>query len=488
MSTNNSKQAAWIAVGSLFSMAFSMVSSMILSRYFDKIEYGTYKQVLFIYTSLLAVFTLGLPKAFSYFLPRSPLDEAKSIIQKITRLFFILGGILSIILFLGSDILAKFFNNDALGHALKIFSPVPFLMMPTMGLEGILATYQKTKVVALYNVVTRTVMLLCVTLPVLLFDLTCNEALIGFTIGSIFTCILALYLKYYPIKSQPNNPTNCSYKEIFGLTMPLFVASIWGVLINSTDQFLISKFFGTETFAVFSNGALELPFVSMIVGACTTVLTPLFTKCIHENKDIHSTIMPVWNSAFNKSAMLIYPVIIFCIIDAELIMTVLYGKIYSGSGTYFQLKLVTYFVRIMAFYSILMALGATRFYAKVYIYGFFCLAFVEYLVVYIIGSPFVIVGVHSVFTIIYCLIFMFYIANRLKVAFVSLIPLKNIVKILLCAIASSIVTKLMCEILYKGADDIVILLIDSLIFCMMHLFLSSMFRINYLSIIKPLKA
>ena len=90
--TNNTKQAAWVALGSMFSFAFGIVSSMILSRYFDKVEYGTYKQVLYVYNSLLAIFTLGLPKAYSYFLPRSPLNEAKSLIKKITNLFFILGG------------------------------------------------------------------------------------------------------------------------------------------------------------------------------------------------------------------------------------------------------------------------------------------------------------------------------------------------------------------------------------------------------------
>src|SRR5690554_7812014 len=85
---NNTVQASWIAIGSLFSFGFGIVSSMILSRYFLKEDYGTYKQVLYVYSTMLTVFTLRLPKAFSYFLPRVDENQAKSLIKKITNLFF----------------------------------------------------------------------------------------------------------------------------------------------------------------------------------------------------------------------------------------------------------------------------------------------------------------------------------------------------------------------------------------------------------------
>ena len=85
--TNNTRQAAWIAIGSLFSFGFTMVSSMILSRYFSKEDYGTYKQVLYVYHTLLTVFTLGLPKAYSYFLPRVGNLQAKHLISKLTTIF-----------------------------------------------------------------------------------------------------------------------------------------------------------------------------------------------------------------------------------------------------------------------------------------------------------------------------------------------------------------------------------------------------------------
>ena len=171
--TNNTRQAAWVAIGSLFSFGIGMVSSIIFSRYFNKADYGTYKQVLYVYHTLLTVFTLWLPKAYSYFLPRVERCQAKSLINKLTSIFVLLGAFFSLLLFLGSSAIADVLNNPNLDKALRLFAVVPMLLLPTMGLEGILSTYRKTQFLAIYTITTRILMLLCIALPVMLFNFGC---------------------------------------------------------------------------------------------------------------------------------------------------------------------------------------------------------------------------------------------------------------------------------------------------------------------------
>lgn len=50
--TNNTQQALWLALSSFSTLALGFVSAAILSRYFDKTEYGTYKQILYVYGTL----------------------------------------------------------------------------------------------------------------------------------------------------------------------------------------------------------------------------------------------------------------------------------------------------------------------------------------------------------------------------------------------------------------------------------------------------
>lgn len=49
---SNTAQSVWLGIGSLLSFSFGIVSAAILSRYLSKLEYGTYKQVLYVYNTL----------------------------------------------------------------------------------------------------------------------------------------------------------------------------------------------------------------------------------------------------------------------------------------------------------------------------------------------------------------------------------------------------------------------------------------------------
>ena len=95
---SNTVQAVWLGLGSFVSFSFGIISAAILSRYLSKADYGTYKQVLYVYNTLLVVFSLGLPRAYSYFLARVPIEAGYSIVRKINLMFLIIGIVFSLFL------------------------------------------------------------------------------------------------------------------------------------------------------------------------------------------------------------------------------------------------------------------------------------------------------------------------------------------------------------------------------------------------------
>lgn len=485
MSTNNTKQAFWVALGSLFSFGFAIVSSMILSRYFDKGDYGTYKQVMYVYNTLLTVFTLGLPKAFSYYLPRVDISQAKDLIKKITRLFFILGAVFSIILYVFAQPIADFMNNQDLKDAIRVFSPVPLMMLPTMGLEGILSTFRKNKFMTLYTVVTRLFMLVCVTTPIIFFNGGYIEAIWGFVISSFISFAFALYLKYMPVRNSGNEKCEITYNQIFKFALPLLYASLWGILIASADQFFISRYFGNEVFAEFSNGAIELPFVGMIVGACATVLSPIFSRMSNEQLDPQKEIYPLWKSVFEKSAKLIYPLVIYSIIFADIIMIVLYGEQYECSATYFRIKSIVDFFRVIVYAPLIINIGKVKYYANVHMYGAIILIILEYISVITINDPHAILVVSVLCTLgrIFCMLI--FVSKFFKVKLYQLFPLYLIFKILIPSIIILVAEHyLLVNIL--NLNNIIVLFISFGLYMIAFYLISSILKIDYKSLIKPL--
>lgn len=383
--TSNSQQAAWVAIGNLFSFLVGIISPMILSRFFDKSDYGTYKQVMYVYNTLLSIFTLGLPNAYAYFLPKYKKDFSRDIISKVTKIFFVLGTVFSLFLLCCAGLIADMMNNPDLKMALIVFSPTPFLLLPTMGLDAIYASFRKTNYLAYYTIATRVLTIGCIIFPVVLFSGDYIHAIIGFNIASLITFFFALYLKSWPVRNVCSTKSNLRYIDIFRFALPLLYASLWGMIIASSNQFFISRFYGTEEFAEFSNGFMEIPFVGMILGAISAVLLPVFSGMDNGNGMGNKAVI-MWNATLMKSAKLIFPMLIFSAFFAEPIMTCMYGDLYSHSAVYFRIKNISSLFLIIPIYPIILSIGKNKAYANVHMIIAVAIVIAEYIVCKICDS------------------------------------------------------------------------------------------------------
>lgn len=478
LETNNTKQALWISIGSFFSSIIGIVSPMILSRYLVKEDYGTYKQVMYIYNTLLVVFTLGLPKAYSYFIPRVPNEEAKSLINKITRIFVLLGLSFSLILFSFAPLFAEYLNNKQLVSALRAFSVVPFLMLPTMGVEGVYAAFRKTQFMALYTVVTRTLTILLTIIPVVVFGGDYIDAIYGFDIACLITCVVALYMKTYPIRNVKSKSTTVEYKEIFSFSIPLLFASFWGIMMNSADQFFVSRYYGTVEFADFSNGFMELPFIGMILNSVAMVLLPVFSGMNSSGAD-NAEIFKVWNSTIDKSIKIIFPMAAYCICFASVIMVCLYGDAYVSSAPYFQFKNVVAFFIIVPFAPILLSIGKAKEYSYVHFVSALLVFGLEYICVKVCNSPYGIAVVSDFCQFVKTVLQLYVVLRVMNVSFLEVIPVKKMLLLLLVSFSAGVISNQLIDGFALGINKWFILFITLIVYILSYYFLCWIFKITY---------
>ena len=473
--SNNSKQAMWVAVGQFFAYAIGIVSPMILSRYFDKGDYGTYKQVMYVYNTLITVFAFGLQKAYSYFIPRVSLGESKDVVKKITNIFLVLGASFSLILFFGAEIISTILKNQDLVLALRVFSPTPLFLLPVMGLDCIMASYKKTQFVAIYSILTKVFTLFCIVLPVMLFKGGYIQAIIGFDIASFISFLLAIYLRNIPTRGVTWEKTKVTYKEIFSYSIPLMIASLWIMIFHSVNQFFVSRFYGNEVFADFSNGFIDFPIIPMVVNSVATVLLPLFSELLVKDK---MAIKTAWTSAMRKSIKITYPIAVFSIVFAGLIMTCFYGNQYESSGAFFIVKNFEGFFSIIPFYPIILALGKTKQYSTIHMIIAIAIIPLEYIVV-ILGMPAIMIGVIYEFCFFLKIVLQFTVVSKtIGMSFRDLIPIKSMLLITLISIVAS------CPsfFAYNSLSEInkfCLLLIAISIFVVVYYLLCWLFHISY---------
>lgn len=484
LKTSNTSQAAWIGIGSLCTFGFTLVSAAILSRYLTKGDYGTYKQVMYVYNTLLAVFTLGLPRAYAYFLPRVKIEEGFSLVKKLNQCFYILGFLFSIFLYFCADYIADILKNEDLKLIIRIFSPTPIFLLPTMGLEGIFATYRKTYWNAIYVIATRILMLLFVAMPVAFYRADSVTAVWGFTLSSLISCIIASYLKRIPFRKIEKIKSNVTYKQIFSFSLPLMFAGFWGIVEKSADQFYVSRFFGQNVFADFANGSLELPFVGMVLSAGSTVLLPIFSKMVSQ-KDNQTEILDLWRRTAIKAAYIIYPLVIFSWFFAEIIMTFLYGDDFINSALFFRIMLLINFFTVAQYYPIILALGKTKYYANVHLWCAIAVWILEYMTVLIFNSPYVITIVSVLCRLVKIILMMNLIAGCLNVGIVKLFPIVTLSKIAICCVIASLVVYYIVAFSTFITAKFFVLMLGFLLYIGIVLLLGKIMHVDFLIMIKP---
>lgn len=479
---SNSVQAFWFGLGKVVSLSFTVVVAMVLSRYLDVREYGTYKQILFVYGTLQVVFTAGLPRAYGYYLARGRETEARGIIGRLTWPLLGSGLLFSLLLYFGAPWLAVVLRNPELEHGFRLFAPIPFFLLPTLGLEAIYSTIRRSHIVALYQLATRSLMLLTIVAPVVLVRPDYKLALVGWNISSLASFFAALYLKYRPFPGS-TEPPRITYPEVFKYVYPLFTASLYGIAYRSADKFLISRYFGEATFAQYANGFMDLPFVAMVSASTAAVLLPIFAAYM-DKPDRRQDIVNTWLGAWKKSAIVVYPLLIFFFVHADGVMTLLYGSQYTGSAAFFRVALVANVSAVIAFVPLILAMGETRFYSLVHLVTALVMWAGGYGLVHLEASPLAIAALAAVIDVLKAVVFMRFIANKISIPFSSLVPFRHLSTL----IAHSTIVALLGRLLLPPTDHagLVALAVAFGCFCALLLLTSRVVGISYWSVAAPI--
>lgn len=482
---SNTLQAFWIGLGYLGTFLVAMGSAMVLSRYLSKDDYGTYRQIIYIYNILQGVFAAGLPSAYSYFLPKLSLSQGKRLTRILLLCFIILGTLLSMVFYFGAPLLSSVLKNPELTSHLKLFAPIPLLLIPTLGIEGLFTSVRKTEQLLIYNISTKFFMFFCLVSPVLFWEASIEKIIYGWILSAIFSFTMALIFKNLPFRNTIEKDLPFKISEIFKYTIPIMLTSYITVLQKSADQFFISRYFGESAFAEYSNGFFEIPFVGMIVGSVSAVMIPIFSGTGNDTLKLQSAVSS-WRNALEKSIYLVYPLLCICFVLAEPLILLIYGEKYDTSVIYFRMALFLNFFNIVLINPILTALGKTRFY---FIYNLVCAILIwgsKYLTVILFNSPHAVGYVSVINSIVLVVVPYIYIYKTLKIQLISKKQLISIIKIITCSLICALGANYLCNCFAPNLNVLLELCVKGTLFLIFYLayLISSKQLSEYTSLIK----
>jgi len=357
MSQSRTFKAGFLASGQFLTTCVGLIIAAILARVLSIHDYATYRQTLLAYAFVAPLLILGLPNALYYFLPRENKRSRTLLVENLLLLSLMAGLFTLFLLFGGNRLLAWRFDNPDIARTLLILTPYPLFMLPASALGACLIARDRVKQVAVFNVLSRLFMLVVVITAVLVWR-TPAAVIIATVVGAGIVLLPALKLMFASCKVGSLLPSTKGMWSQLKYAVPLGLAGILGAISLSLDKMIVSSMCSPEQFAVYVNGAIEIPLIGILTGSVIAVLIPDFVRLYKASE--YQELRELWHRAMVRCLAILLPVMGFILVMAPEIMRVLFSAKYEKSAYPFRVYALMLPIRGTTFGAVLMATNRTN--------------------------------------------------------------------------------------------------------------------------------
>ncbi len=429
------KQAGMLSATESFRFIMKSLIGIVLARMLTPEDYGSYRQLFLIYTTFSTVLLLGIPQSMLYFIPKtSDEQERKRLVSRTVDMISILalmmfGGIL---IFRG--LIARSFSNPQLSCLLMIFAGYPIFMFLSQVYSSIMMGLKRTDRVIRFTLFTIVTDIILILGAALIFK-KLEFIVLGLMLSAFLQWIyVRLKLRTYSVAYSWDKDY---YKQQFRYSLPLGLSSIIGVLAVQLDKFVISGYFSPAQYAIFSIGAMELPFVGILTNSVNSVILPAISSHSDTTK-----VSELYRAAMRKNALLIIPIAALCFVLASDIITLLYSDRYGSASIYFRIYLIALLVRVGSYGILFQALNRTKY---ILYNAIFTLALNLGLNLILVNTPLKMKG-PAIATVIVTYasmaLYLFWIKSKLKFQLSKMIPWMQIARTLASALLAGVISYL----------------------------------------------
>jgi len=350
---SRTRQAGLLSSVDMLRFLFKSVIGIVLARVLSQEDYGSYRQLFLVYATFSTLLLVGIPQSMLYFVPKLSSEKRSMYITRIVDMVSVLALAFSLLILAFSPLISNVFRNPGLKNLLIIFSVYPLFMFVNQIYSFMMLGMQKISNVIAFSIFSIVTDILLIAGIALL-----THSLFYIVLGLIISAFLQwLFVRVQLHRYSSKYEWDIEfYKDQLRYSIPLGLSSIIGMLTIQLDKLVISSVFSPSAFAVFSIGAMELPFIGILANSVNSVLLPVLSKSGHLPEAEQ-----IIRGSIRKNALIIFPTAILCFLLATDIISFLYGSTYEESAPYFRIYLVTILLRVGSYGIIFQALNKNKY-------------------------------------------------------------------------------------------------------------------------------
>lgn len=421
---------------------FLMVSSIIMTRYLTKETYGTYLQAMLVINTVIMFSFVGLPQSFYYYFQQS--DNKLAFIYKNIAVSLIIGVSVSALILVFRGTICRLIGNVEIFDYMPYLALIIILQSPLSFREPIFFSSG-----ALISNSVNTIFCSAIDYLPLYYAVVSGWSLKSIFLVAVVSKIINLFffgilLKKYCFNAVKDMKLTGLEKKVGLLdqvryAIPIGAAGYVGVVGSQIDKYIISSGFSPAQFAVYSRGAMEVPFISTITYMLNDITLPRYVTAYKE-QDIDQLLI-LMHSNIDKVAKINIAVFAFLFVEAQLLMEILYTKQYIDATPIFRVTLLSLLFGVTVYNMIPTVTGNTRMLFSAAIISTIVKIAVCFLLLSLLGPVGVAIGVFAG-TLLNMVYLLFCSVRILKVRLSQIMPWAKVGKICLVAFSSGFLIKM----------------------------------------------
>jgi O-antigen/teichoic acid export membrane protein len=312
-------------------------------------EIGEYETFVFIAGAVSFFWLNGLQKAL---LPLSANHKYKKsgIFSAFVVLQF-LSVIAALFLFFMLPVFSRFLLNGKNIPETGLLMVYLVFGVPANLVEYFYLITKKNNAIIIYSIVSFSVQLVFVTVPVILgYGIT--VALLGLVASAV---LRYFWLWIVLIANGEIKYSHSFVKEHLQLGGPLILATFLSGSAQFVDGFIVTSYFDEETFAVFRYGARELPLAMLLANALSNAMLPDFAQKENLSENLRKL-----KENVSRLMHFLFPLTALLLVVSHPVFPIIFNPKFEESATIFNIYLLLIISRLMLPQTILNGLQITK--------------------------------------------------------------------------------------------------------------------------------
>lgn len=277
-----------VFAGTVISMFFGFLSRAVIARYFSTSEYGVVNLALTVLSIALVIATLGfgnsLPREVAFYREKES-SKLDALISTALAIVPVSSLVLTVALILGSESIARFFNEERLAQALKIVA----LALPFSALIGTVISISRgfgrvREQVYFQNIIYPTAFLAFIVLGVLL-NFSFTYVFLAYVLVQAVTFLALVFdvLKVGLFSFKISVDLKIG-KGLIVFSIPLMLTGILGFVMTWADTLMLGYYKGSEVVGIYNAAVPIARLLPIFLNSAGFLYAPIASQLYAQGK------------------------------------------------------------------------------------------------------------------------------------------------------------------------------------------------------------